>query len=1133
MTISDSGARLSPPQQHQQQHHPLVADMVTAMKNDNGPGESAAASQNKESIGMVDDSHRREEGTPPMIMTGKKKLSFHTIGLIGRDNEMKLLRRVIHQHRPNQETEKHALPSDHDDVAGRDETESSGTSLASSNASSSRLRPTPAARTLVLISGQSGSGKSSLIAHLQKEATMKTTATEAASSPIDAEFQGFFVQGKCEMSQKHDVLPYAGIQAAMVELCNQINELEQRNRASSLEAIPPQTSFHQRQRAQRLHALLHKGLSDIEVELLSNVIPNIRTIVQPRALPSSSKSCPSVSSTTPDDLSASVTRNGNDNGAPKSAVVGIEFRKHTDRLKFALRRFVQIVSNYCPVVIVMDNLQWADRESLGLMQSWLSDTKNAALTIIGLYRTNMLDENQILKAMLVSLDESKRERSIRVVKLAIHDFDEGQVAEYLSRLLAEPVQSEELQDLAQLVHRKTGGNALFIKELMESLVDEELLVYKAHQGGIGKPSDTCTTLLRWTWDVDEINAKNSALTSSNIMDLMANKLQQSETARLLLPVAACLGASFSVAHLKLVLKGLCIHSEHSSFFRALFHIKGFLSGDDVVSMIIKCCDEGYIEPVLAHSSGAASVSTSSESGGSVHHRRRRRPTVASEYCFVHDKVQEVSFQLIENESDRTELRYRVGKVLLYNLQGEHLEDKIFVVTNLLNTRLDLVPSSQHVQRRMRLAGLNHKAGLQAAQCSAFHLASTYFKTAIGLLPDNHFEESLQQSIEMYSSAAESCFVTCDFEKAKEYCNAVISQRCAVLKKVRAYHVLIDVNVAETQIDEQSDATAIGLDLLSQLGCNMPTSKRKQNWSTMKSIVQAKRLSKRIDDNFLSTLPHSDDEIHHAIMRTLGKLITTSYLSNPELLPCIAYKVMKRTLTYGSTADSAVALSLQGLILGSVLGDLEGGQRFGKLSLQMAQESDDRTVDSRVLYTVHGCVLHWNQRMELSLDPLYESYKLGMSCGDVEAGTWGIAIYLWAQFFTGQSLSVLDDELSTYTKVLLDFHQTKQHQTVSMHWQTVMNLRGASISRLDLIGDAYDERKDSGEPTTTHKIAKCSNKVILAAIFGENEFGADIIIDIYDDMLKKNPGYLANPSSLLYGGLCCFAVARSRMDRKIL
>ena len=123
-----------------------------------------------------------------------------------------------------------------------------------------------------------------------------------------------------------------------------------------------------------------------------------------------------------------------------------------------------------PVVLVLEDLHWADRPTLLLLAHLASASDPAALLIAGTYRQTDLGRRHPLAAMLADL---RRDR--RVERLALGGLDAGAA----TRLVGSWVGADAAPDLAARVQAETEGNPFFIEEVLRDLVEGGALVRRA------------------------------------------------------------------------------------------------------------------------------------------------------------------------------------------------------------------------------------------------------------------------------------------------------------------------------------------------------------------------------------------------------------------------------------------------------------------------------------------------------------------------------------------------------------------------------------------------------------------------------------------------------------------------------
>jgi predicted ATPase/signal transduction histidine kinase/tRNA A-37 threonylcarbamoyl transferase component Bud32 len=184
-----------------------------------------------------------------------------------------------------------------------------------------------------------------------------------------------------------------------------------------------------------------------------------------------------------------------------------------------------------PLVVFLDDLQWADLASLRLLQTLLTGEDAPPMLWIGAYRDNEVSPSHPL---MMTLGE------VRKAKTQVTDIQlEPLSLEQLQHLVGDALPGagpELIVPLSEQVHAKTGGNPFFLLQLMLTL---------HHDGLLGR-----TPGGGWRWDAEGVRARGY---SDNIVDFMARNLHQlPASTQHLLSLAACMGNSFSLGMLTLI-----------------------------------------------------------------------------------------------------------------------------------------------------------------------------------------------------------------------------------------------------------------------------------------------------------------------------------------------------------------------------------------------------------------------------------------------------------------------------------------------------------------------------------------------------------------------------------------------------
>ena len=181
------------------------------------------------------------------------------------------------------------------------------------------------------------------------------------------------------------------------------------------------------------------------------------------------------------------------------------------------------VSEHQPVVLVLDDLQWADKGSLLLLRHLASADPTMRVMIVGTYRDSELSNADSLVDALAAL---RRLEGISRIDLVGLD-DTGVVA------LMEAGAGHPLDDaavgLAHAIHRETDGNPFFVSEVLRNLVET---------GAIGQDAEG-----HW---VAEDSLDTATLPDSVREVIGARVLRLGKDAGRLLSVASVIGRDFDL-----------------------------------------------------------------------------------------------------------------------------------------------------------------------------------------------------------------------------------------------------------------------------------------------------------------------------------------------------------------------------------------------------------------------------------------------------------------------------------------------------------------------------------------------------------------------------------------------------------
>ncbi|MCP4130560.1 MAG: AAA family ATPase [bacterium] len=420
-----------------------------------------------------------------------------------------------------------------------------------------------------------------------------------------------------------------------------------------------------------------------------------------------------------------------------------------------------------------------------------------------------------------------------------------------------------------------------------------------------------------------------------------------------------------------------------------------------------------------------------------------------EYIFHHDRILEAAYSLIPPE-EREQLHYRIGKMELEKMRGENLHARLFSIVDQFNLGSRLISDSKG---REKLAALNLEAGKKARASAAYSPALKYFENGIGLLAGTCWKEQYHLALALHVEFVETACCEGDYEKMNQAADVVLAHAGNVLDRIKINKVLIDACKARQDFH---GAITGGIDSLKLLGIKIPFKPNKFRifWELLK--VKVSLMGKTPED--LADFPKMTDRRMLAAMKILESMISASYNAAPEVLGLIVLKWVYWASRYGHAPEHAYAYIAYGFILISVLGDIDGGYRFGNLGLSLVKKLGAWRQESLGLFMYNITIRHWKEHLRESSTALYEAYQVGLETGNLEYAANNLAIYDMTFLYLGRDLAELEQEMAKHSRIIAGFKQALASDMHAIVRQAVLNLMGKNFDPTQLTGKVLDEEK---------------------------------------------------------------------------
>ncbi|MHC5755381.1 MAG: AAA family ATPase [Nostoc sp.] len=699
----------------------------------------------------------------------------------------------------------------------------------------------------------------------------------------------------------------------------------------------------------------------------------------------------------------------------QSPVPEIGATEAQNRFHRIFRQFVRVFcSESHPLVIFLDDLQWIDSATLNLIELMLLDEQAQSLFLIGAYRDNEVNSTHPLALMLERL--RKQGAVLQEIILAPLTLLP------LNQLIAETLHrnTDIVRPLAELVLRKTEGNPFFVSEFLRMLHSENLLTFDAQY-------------LSWQWNIAQIQAQNI---TDNVVELMLHKLMKlPENTQQILRLAACVGAEFNLDTLSIV----CDQPPETIF-------------QDLLTAI----QVGLIQPL-------------SELDENL---------LIQEYKFLHDRVQQASYTLID-ESQKQIVHLQIGRNLLGKTLPERLSDRLFEIVDHLNQGIELVAAQPE---RNEIARLNLIAGQKAKAAIAYNMAKKYLATARVWLAASSWQTNYDLTLELYLETTEVAYLCGDFEQVEYWVAIVLQSGKTILDIVKVYEVKIQTDIAQNQLLK---AINTGLQVLQKLGISFPEKLSQSDIQLELNIIISRFDNEPIQD--LIQLPEMAQPEKLAAMRILSRITLAAYHAAPDLVLLLVFKQVNLSIQYGNTFVSPFAYANFGLILCGMVGNIETGYEFGQLTLRLLAHLKIHSLKARTLFMVTNFITHWKEHIRETSKPFLEAYQSGLETGDLEFAAYCAFTYCLQLFIVGKELVEVEHEMATYCEAIYQIKQTTSLTWTQIFQQSVLNLMGCSVNPSRLVGESYNEENRLPH----HEIQDAVilflvhlNKLILCYLFSE-------------------------------------------------
>jgi predicted ATPase/GAF domain-containing protein/tRNA A-37 threonylcarbamoyl transferase component Bud32 len=667
-----------------------------------------------------------------------------------------------------------------------------------------------------------------------------------------------------------------------------------------------------------------------------------------------------------------------------------------NRFNLVFQQFISVFAQpEHPLVLFLDDLQWADSASLKFIQLLITAAEIKYLLLMGAYRNNEVSPSHPL---ILTLEEIKKTgatvNGIDVKPLGLADINQL-IADTLSCEL------ERAKSLAELCLEKTMGNPFFLNQLLKSLYGEGLLFFDS----------TCGS---WQWNIEQIQRIGI---TDNVVDLMVGKIQKlAAQSQEMLKLAACIGNRFDLEVLAIIREKLP-------------SAVAFDLWEPLREGLIWPLSDSYKIPLLFEQESPLG-----------------REKVA--YQFLHDRVQQAAYTLIPQD-ERKKTHWKIGQLILNNTSQEELAEKSFDIVKHLNEGAELITSPEALYR---LAELNLMAGNKAKASTAYEPALRYFRKGTEVLSGAIWQEYYDLALALYRERSECEYLCGNFEMAEELFDVILNQSKSNCEKadIQSIRLALYDNAGKYLENLQ-----VGSEALKTFGIDIPKNKEDILGELERELQLYRAHLARIKIAPLIDAPEIANPEMKACLKLLMTMAGPAYFTDQDLLALILVKMVNISIQYGNSELSANGYAFWGAVTISRQGDYQSGYEFGQLALRLSEKQNNPKIECEVFNSVGAMIVPWLRPIKNSVSLLRKGYKKGVETLDVY-GFYCATNLISHRIFAGDNLSSIIEESN---RILDFFYRMKNvvfANNLQMLRHFVFNLQGLTKDKFSLSDDEFDE-----------------------------------------------------------------------------
>ncbi len=647
-----------------------------------------------------------------------------------------------------------------------------------------------------------------------------------------------------------------------------------------------------------------------------------------------------------------------------------------NRFHYVFGQFIRVLSNeQHPLVLFIDDLQWADSTSLKLLKQLITDPELNHFYFIGAYRDNEVDDSHPFTMLLHEL--SNLGTSIQEIHL------ENMRIDHVQELIQDTFNSSALQSrlLANIIFSKTAGNPFFISQFLKSIYDSNLIWFDSESR-------------QWAWNLQGLESTNF---TDNVIEFMIEKMSNMDKkVRTQLTLTSCIGDSFDIEMLRLIQEDR----------------EGLI--DDLWPSVIEqflIVEERTVDTSRFRTDNA-----------------NKEPSLF--YRFAHDRIRQAAYELIPEET-KSKVHQQIGELLLTRIDLEQEPERVFDVIDQLNMG-EGVPDEK---LRVKCVQLNLQAGLKASIATANDSALHYFSAARDLLKDSDWQDHYDLCFKVSHYTMESYYLLGQYEAMDSIGKPLLKQCRSQTEKLKTNNVFIHALIAQGKYKE---LIQYSLAILRTCGIKLSGQPSNLKILLELALTKLKMRGKSInffkelpemDDESLSLAINMMTSIGTASYHSYPKLFPLVVFKSVRL--SIDHGNSIDSIPFYGAYGTILCGAMHEYELGVSFGKLS-------LSLQ-SKDTKYQTVLPKTVAIYYGFISHWTDHLRKSISPIEEALIVSLENGDNQYAATSAFQKSYIRFLCGDQLSEVGAEMDQLLRKIEGLNQKGYYLYQQIVYQTLQNL----------------------------------------------------------------------------------------------